>query len=107
MLDIFPELKTLIPRKRIDDYDQNELNKYLHIIRKRKPENRFLETHYYKRGTNHLGGKLKIEMDKDDFRIDRVRLQMAPVGHTNQPVKTHRFKYHGTEVKNEWGRKKK
>lgn len=74
-----------------------------HLTEKRFPENRFLKTGYYKYKKNNVGGS-NVNIEKwYDLKLNRVSLQMAPVGTDAKPIVTHRFFY---EIKNE-GRKGK
>jgi len=79
---------------------------------RRLPEGRFQQVGYYHKGTNHLNmdcsspkKTFTIEIDhKDDFRVDRVKVVKAPVGHDEKPVITHGFIYgtnrtHGVKKK--------
>ena len=45
----------------------------------------------------------EVNLDKDDYRIDRVKYQSAPVGTNSQPIITHRFKYHCKLKETDWG----
>lgn len=85
-------------------YGPKALSKDFQIISKRKPEGRFLNTEYYRKGINHVGGPiLDIHLTElDDYRLDRVKKQKAPVGTNQNPIVTHRFVYH-CKVKNNNG----
>lgn len=89
-------------------YDEKALSRDMHIIAKlRDGGRRFINVEYYHTGTNHVGGgvgRIAIE-DKDDFRLDRVKKLLAPVGTDSTPIVTHRFDYHAT-IKKEKKHKK-
>jgi hypothetical protein len=49
------------------DYEEKALSKDLQIICKRRPDNRYLQTEYYHKGENHVGGQagsVKIEQKR-------------------------------------------
>ncbi len=85
------------------EYSEKTLSKDQHISAKTRDDGRrFLHISYYKRQLNQLGGTLgniNIE-DKDDFRLDRVKVLRAPVGVNRQPRITYRFDYHA-QIKKE------
>lgn len=60
------------------------------IVKKNRPEGRFLENIYYEKGKNDNGIEVK---KKDDPRIGRVMRQKAPVGNDDTPIVTHTFYY--------------
>ncbi len=65
-------------------YQKNEKDNYLHIREKRKPNQHILSTRYYHKGENSPGDGRKVNIDdKEDYRIDRVMSQFAPVGDIN------------------------
>jgi len=78
------------------EYGQKALSKELQITCKRRMDGRFLQTEYYHRGPNALGGSVGfIDIkEEDDYRLDRVKRQRAPVGTDGKPITTHRFVYH-------------
>ncbi len=77
------------------DYCHKHNPNQLHICCKNLPEDRFLSTEYYCKGKNEMGELGNIEItDEQDFRLDRVKLQLAPVSHDTTPIITYRFLYH-------------
>lgn len=87
------------------DYKEKALNKELQISCKYRPEGRFLQTEYYHKGINRLEGNLHniVIQDVDDFRLDRVKRQKAPVGPDQTPITIHSFVYHCNVKKNRKG----
>ena len=76
------------------EYKKRDSDKLLQITCKRLPNSRYLKSSYYKRGKNALGGAIgKISLNAHDYRIDRVKRQMAPVGVDDKPVTIYRFQY--------------
>ncbi len=77
------------------EYEPKELSKELQLVCKKRPEGRFVSTEYYHQGANRVGtsiGIIHID-DEEDYRINRVKKQQAPVGTDDKPVTTHRFVY--------------
>lgn len=59
------------------------------------PEDRYLSNFYYEKGSNRVGnclGNIEIK-SSDDYRLNRIMLQKAPVGTDKKPHVTHRFVY--------------
>jgi YD repeat-containing protein len=82
----------------------------LQISTKERDEGRrFVNIEYYHKGKNHVGGNVGlIDIEKkDDFRLDRVKKLLAPVGTDQTPITTHRFDYHATIKKNKYDGYKK
>lgn len=88
-------------------YDEKYGSKDLHIVLKKGPDGRFLRTSYYRKGDNSLGDKLKsIDIEKsDDYRLNRVKEQLAPVGTTHQAIPIHRYVYDCEVGKDDRGRR--
>lgn len=108
-------------------YSTKALSKDWHITMKsRDKDRRYLKIDYYQTGYNFFGGNNEADLekeffskdaaeiikktkrrqelsirikDKDDFRLDRVKRLLAPVGTTAEPIITHRFDYHAKKVK--------
>lgn len=58
-----------------------------------RPEGRFLEIDYYKRG-DEVGGRFSIKLNsRFDPRMKRVKELKSPVGCDATPITTHRFSY--------------
>lgn len=75
------------------EYSEKEGRDYYEkLIRKSRPDDRFLINEYYKKGNNSIGN-LSVELAEGDLRIGRVKLQKAPVGVDATPVITHRYFY--------------
>ena len=72
-------------------YGKRDLNDGLQIkcrVRSNGNQENFLKTRYYHYGDNHVGGKIgdvKLKYT-DDYRIDRVKCQSAPVGTSMNPL---------------------
>lgn len=60
-----------------------------YIVKKVLPENRFLNIEYY--------NKKELDCSSSDFRVDRVKQLLAPIGNDAKPLVTHRFVYHSFE----------
>lgn len=68
---------------------------------KRQPGGRYEEVEYYHKGTNQVDMSTDLVQEaraihldhEDDFRIHRVKVRKAPVGHDAKPLITHRFIY--------------
>jgi RHS repeat-associated protein len=76
-------------------YTKKADKNFFQICEKRLPKGRYLRIDYYKKGINQVGGSVgnvKIK-HADDFRLDRVLFQKAPVGIDEKSVITHRFVY--------------
>lgn len=85
-------------------YGKNEGGRIDRVVRKERPDSRFLEVEYYKKGNNYLGKKNIVIKDDFDIRCGRVRLLKAPVGTDAAPIITHSFVYHipGTYTPNKF-----
>lgn len=69
------------------------------IVRKNKPEGRFQEIKYYKRGRNYVAGRrIKIKHETNTV-LNRVMEQRAPVGHDSTPIVTHSYIYDAPQDK--------
>ncbi|MDP1881207.1 MAG: RHS repeat-associated core domain-containing protein [Parachlamydiaceae bacterium] len=82
-------------------YDTKSEHDQLQLAEKQLPNGRHLKIDYYKKGINVAGGPIgtvKIE-HKDDYRINRVMRQQAPVGHDDKLITTHRFEYYSKTKK--------
>ena len=78
---------------------------FRHLSKKSLPDGRFVKVDYYHPGTNafptsmdivfptYKGEKIYLE-DKDDFRLNRVKCLLEPVGTDQTPIITRRFIYH-------------
>lgn len=84
------------------EYGEKASSQELQMICKRRPDGRFLQTEYYHKGKNGVGGTVgDIEIkNADDYCLNRVKKQKAPVGTTEKPMTTHRFVYHCKVKKN-------
>lgn len=89
-------------------YEKKCNSKNLHVVLKKKPNGRFLETKYYEKGHNSLGKKIKgVDIDEPyDYRVDRVKEQLAPVGTTHEAIPIHRYVYNSVITKNKYGSEK-
>lgn len=81
-------------------YTKRTLNKFLHVRAKEwHDRDHYLLNEYYHWGENDLGDKGTIDLGprrkghRPDSRLDRIRLQKAPVGVDTTPVITHRYLY--------------
>lgn len=70
-------------------YNRESMN----LIRKAKPNNRFLNISYYRKGKNHVGEDLIKVKERSSIDFGRVMTLEAPVGHDASPIITHRFFY--------------
>lgn len=86
-------LRENAPRITYQYEDKHDKAQIARIIRKDKPDGRFQEIEYYKRGTNWVGNKRIKIRHNDDPDLNRVMLQRAPVGHDATPIITHRYIY--------------
>lgn len=71
------------------------------IKAKRGPDGRYLLTEYYNKGVNRFAQNDCTEVqvnNASDARIDRVKLQKAPLGSDATPVISHRYFYNLTQV---------
>jgi len=87
------------------EYQVSNRNIFWHITKKILPDDRFLSTEYYSVGTHKLGGDIdtvKIK-DENDYRMDRVYKQKAPVGIDQTPITTHRYVYNANIKTNPTG----
>ena len=76
------------------EYTQRDSDKLLNITCKRLPDSRYLRNAYYKKGKNELGGPVGApDLGSHDYRMNRVKKQMAPVGEDDKPVTVYRFDY--------------
>lgn len=76
-------------------YEPKEASKIQHMVSKRYPKDRFLNIEYYKKGKNALLLLDTVEVkNKQDYRTDRVKTLLAPVGQDQKPIVTHQFIYH-------------
>ena len=74
-------------------YDQKDDYHLERVIRKNRPDNRYLIIDYYDKGKNYvLDQKLKIKSARD-IRMNRVSMLKAPVGVDSNSVVTHTFFY--------------
>jgi len=62
------------------------------MIRKNRPDGRYIINEYYQKGKNFVGGQT-VDLDKWDLRLGRVMQQKAPVGADSTPIITHRYSY--------------
>lgn len=62
------------------------------VIRKARSDGFYIETKYYRPGTNQVG-KNKVAV-KGHFRKNRVRSQRGPFGPNGQQITTHRYFYY-------------
>ena len=86
-------IRTHAPMVTYDYEDHNDGARTVKIRRKNLPNNRFEEVEYYRKGHNSVGStEIRIK-GKEDPRIDRVKLQKAPVGHDATPIITNRYLY--------------
>lgn len=70
-------------------------NKYNKICRKERPDRRFVEIDYYKKGSNNVGNLCMWELPGKDERIGRVMTLWGPEGPNGEgKIATHRFIYH-------------
>jgi hypothetical protein len=78
------------------EYQEKSTNDDSHLTCKSRDKgNRFVKIEYYQKGKNQVGGKIgTLDLDKYDFRLDRVKKLRAPVGTDTTPITTHRFDYH-------------
>ena len=75
-------------------YEYADVNREDHaeyIVKKIFPDSRFLNIEYY--------NKKELNSSSKDFRVDRVKKLLAPVGTDAKPIVTHRFVYHGNATK--------
>lgn len=68
------------------EFHRKNDTKHAYLNRITRPEGRFLEVEYYRKGSNHLGN--------NDLCLYRVKKLLAPVGCDYKPVITHRFIYY-------------
>lgn len=63
------------------------------LIKKERPDGRYLINEYYKKGKNRVGD-ITVDISSEyNPRLGRVMLQKAPVGHDETPITTHRYLY--------------
>ncbi len=68
-------------------YSEKTTAPYIYqVCERQRPEGRYLKIQYYTKKADKL--------DKDDWRLDRVKAILAPVGEDAKPIATHRFTYH-------------
>lgn len=81
------------PKVTYEYEDKQDKANIARVVRLNKPEKRFQEIDYYKRGSNWVGNERVNVKHHDSAQLDRVMLQKAPVGHDATPVITHRYFY--------------
>lgn len=81
------------PRITYDYHDKYDQAKTPQICRKNKPNGRFQEIEYYRKGSNHFDGFVNIKLKDESPIRDRVFQQKAPVGHDATPIITHKYYY--------------
>lgn len=76
------------------DYTEKDALPFMQVSRKKYPDGRFEAINYYQKEEKCLvnGQKIKVG-DRKDFRVDRVKELLAPVGVDATPIVTHRFIY--------------
>lgn len=90
------------PNKPLESYEycRKQVNSnFFQISSKKQPNHRFLSTEYYKARRYKTPEGETIEINEDDYRLDRVRLQKAPVGTDKTPIVTYQFVYHANSFK--------
>ena len=77
------------------EYKEKARTKQVQVVAKKRPEGRYLLTEYYREGHNSVGGGIGnvYIREEDDYRLDRVKKQKAPVGHDEKRITTHRYVY--------------
>ncbi len=87
--------------KEVYKYGEKALNRDWQITSKSRDHGkRFLNIDYYHEGKNEVGGNVGIiDLDDENFRLDRVKKLKAPVGTDQTPITTHRFDYNFTVKK--------
>ncbi|MBA3814939.1 MAG: RHS repeat-associated core domain-containing protein, partial [Parachlamydiaceae bacterium] len=74
-------------------YIEGEKDVEMLVRRKNRPDGRFLNIKYYRKGGNIVGEDIVKISKKDDLIRNRVRAIQAPVGCDNTAINTYRFYY--------------
>lgn len=65
---------------------------YLRLVRKHRPDNRFLELEYYNEGDS-IPGMPGVKIERESPLVNRVKSLKAPVGIDKKPITVYRFIY--------------
>lgn len=101
------EVESPLHPKENYEYDFQKNNKLIGKIKaKRRPNGRFLLTEYYENGMNRFseGDCTLVPISSvDDPRINRVKVQKAPLGTDATPIVSHRYFYDLHQTRNAKG----